>query len=146
MKFIGDTLRKALRGQRETITLVHADGCAHHGISPTWAAERIAGAAFTGYGRNGVVSKVVADELPRQGPFATKYDVKVVMSDYPRLPHVDKNPQAPGAAIWAPQPVFANTGVAGKTATVHLAQFQPAVAGYAARLRGGPFGRRVNLS
>ena len=120
MKFTGEKLRALLIEQWESVTLVAADGTERRGISARCAVAEIEGAAVTGYGRNGIVVKIVADDMPRRGPFATRRDIAVAMADFPRLPHADKNPQAPGAKEWVPQPTFAHTGRAGKVSTVHF--------------------------
>jgi hypothetical protein len=106
-------------GQRESITLVSVDGREYIGISPRYAAREIAGVAFTGYAKSGVVLKVVADDAPPRGLFATRYDIAAVMADFPRLPHAQRNAQDPGAKLWVSQPVFAGTGQTGKVSTVH---------------------------
>jgi hypothetical protein len=118
MKFTGEKLRALLVAQWETVTLVAADGTERRGISAPYAAAEIAGAAVTGYGKNRVVSKIVADAALRRGLFATRRDIAAAMADFPRLPHADKNRQVPGAKEWAPQPTFAHTGRAGKVSTV----------------------------
>ena len=120
MKLTGENLQAVLTAQREAVILVRADGSEYHGISARYVASQIAGRAFTGYGNRGVVQKVKADDAPRRGPFATRHAVAAVMADFPRLPHVEKNPQDPGAKQWAPQPVFAGTGQTGKVSTVHI--------------------------
>lgn len=120
MKFTGEKLRAVLIGQRESVTLVRADGTERHGISARYAATEIEGAAVTGYGSNGIVVRIITDDAPRRGPFATPHDIAAVMAAFPRLPHADKNPQDPGAKEWAPQPTFSHTGHAGKVSTVHF--------------------------
>ena len=120
MKFTGEKLRAVLIAQWESITLVAANGTERRGIGARYAAAEIEGAAVTGYGSNGVVVKIVEDDMPRRGPFVTRRDLAAVMTDFPRLPHADKNPQAPGAKEWAPQPTFAHTGHAGKVSTVNF--------------------------
>lgn len=120
VKLTGERLQAALNAQREAVTLVRADGKESRGISPRWAAGSIVGAAFTGFSKNGVVWKIRADDAARRGPFATRHAVAAVMADFPRLPHVEKNAQDPGAKQWAPQPVFAGTGQTGKVSTVHI--------------------------
>ena len=41
-----------------------ADGTERRGLGARYAAAQIAGAAFTGYGSNGIVLKIVADAVP----------------------------------------------------------------------------------
>jgi hypothetical protein len=120
MKFTDEKLRARLNTQWESVTMVAADGTERRGISARYAATAIEGAAVTGYGSNGIVLRIVADDMPRRGPFATRRDIAVAMAEFPRLPHADKNPQAPGAKEWVPQPTFAHTGHAGKISTVHF--------------------------
>lgn len=69
MKLTGDKLQAALNSQQETVIVVRGDGSETRGISPMWAATTIVGAVFTGYARNGVVSKIVADDARRPEPF-----------------------------------------------------------------------------
>lgn len=78
MKLEGDRLQQRLQQQRETIDLVGADGIRHHGISARYVADTIAGKAFIGYGKNGVVECVKAIDAPRQGPFATRRAVEAI--------------------------------------------------------------------
>jgi hypothetical protein len=120
MKFTGEKLQARLIKQTESVTLVAVDGTERRGISARYAAAEIAGAAVTGYGSNGVVVKIVSDDLPRRGPFTTRRDLAALAKDFPRLPHTQKNLQAPGAKKWVPQPTFAHTGHAGKVSTVHF--------------------------
>ena len=112
-----EKLRALLVAQREAVTLVAADGTERRGISARSAAAEIAGAAVTGYGSHGVVEKIVARRRPAIPP-----DIRAAMTDFPRLPHVHKNPQTPGAIVWVPQPTFAHTGHVGKVTTVFRPQ------------------------
>jgi hypothetical protein len=120
MKLTGEKLQTALIAQLEVVTLVRANGTVSTGISPRLAASVISGAAFTGYTKNGVVSKIIADAAAPRGPFATRYDVAAVMAAFPRIPHAQKNPQAPGAVAWVRQVSSTRTGHAGKVSTVHF--------------------------
>lgn len=118
MKITGEKLQALLGRQWESVTLVAADGTERRGISAKIASAEIAGGAFTGYGRSGIVERVVANNAPRRGPFATRRDITAVMADFPSLPHA--TPQAPGAHSFVPEPRFAHTGHAGKISTVHF--------------------------
>ena len=118
MKFTGEKLRSLLIAQTETVTLVAADGTERHGIGAQYAAAEIEGAAVTGCGSNGVVVRIVPDDMPRRGPFATRRDLVAAMKVFPRLPHAQKKPHGPMG--WAPQLRFAHTGHAGKVSTVHF--------------------------
>ena len=104
-------------GSAPSVTLVAPDGTERR-ISARIAADEIAGAAVTGYGSAGIVSRIVSDDISRRERFATRRDIAAAMSNFPRLPHADKNHQAPGAKGWAPQPTFAHTGHTGKVTTV----------------------------
>ena len=120
MKLTGDKLQAWLARQREGVRVVSADGSERHNISPSYAASEIAGAAFTGYAKNGVVLIVVADDAPRRGPFAPRRDLRLVMAEFPRLPHVQKNYQPPGSKRWVPQPIYAAAGRRGGPSTVFV--------------------------
>src|SRR4051794_12571980 len=120
MKVTGERLIELLESQRETVELVDPAGTTRRGISSRFAATEIAGGEFVGYGRGGLVERVVSTQAPRRGPFATRQDLAVIGGDFPRLPHVQKNTQARGAKEWAPQPAFAATGQRGQFRTLYL--------------------------
>ncbi|MCL4395831.1 MAG: hypothetical protein M1482_13690 [Chloroflexi bacterium] len=120
MKVRGDKLCALLMRQRESVAIVSADGRRRDNISARYAASEIDGAAFTGYGKDGVVLKVVADDAPRRGPFVTRRGLRGAMADFPRLPHVEKNTQSPGAKEWVQQPVYAGTGRSAGLRTVFV--------------------------
>jgi hypothetical protein len=120
MKFTGDRLGAVLEGQIQTVTLVDSAGVERHGISPRFAAAQIGIGEFVGYGRNGMVERIVSTRAPRRGPFVTGRDLAVIASAFPRLPKVQRNAQDPGAKEWAAQPTFAGSGQAGKVSTVHF--------------------------
>ena|ERR1017187_3730057 len=123
MNWTGEKLQARLVAQPETVTLVGADGTERR-VTAQYAATEIAGKAFTGYGKNRVVMKLVAADAPRRLP-AIPREIRAAMTGFPRLPpHVKKNPQVPGAKQWAPQPTFAHTGHAGKISTVFLSDQQ----------------------
>ena len=116
MEIKGEKMQALLIAQWETVTLVAADGTERRGISPKFAAAEIAGRAFTGYGSDGIVREIRADDMPRRGPFARRRDVTAVMSEFPRMPHVQRNPHPPLG--WSPQLRFVPTGHAGKVTTL----------------------------
>jgi hypothetical protein len=123
MKWTGEKLQALLAVQPEALAFIGADGTERR-ISARDAAAEIAGGAFTGFGQNGVVWRIVADDAPRLEPFAI---FKAVRAAVPRLPHATKNPQAipdligdRPKRVWAPQLRFAHAGLMGKVSTVHL--------------------------
>ena len=118
MKARGEKLRAILAQQQESVTIISSDGRQRCNISAHHAAREIAGGGFTGFGKRGIVLVIVADGAPRPGPFAPPSGIRAVMQAFPRLPHVDKNVQKPGAKKWVPQPVRARTGRMGREATV----------------------------
>ena len=69
MKFADHKLQAALRRQSDTVVLIDVDGHERRGIGPQYAADFIAGRAFVGYGKNGVVESVKAVDAPRRRPF-----------------------------------------------------------------------------
>jgi hypothetical protein len=113
MKREGDRLQQRLRQQRETVSLVGADGVERHGVSAKYAADFIMGGEFIGYGKNGVIDYVKAMDAPEQGPFATRRDVTAIMRSFPRLPDVHKNKQQAGAKQWVEHPDKAKLGCGG---------------------------------
>ena len=113
MKWTGEKLQALLATQPEAVTLIAAG--TERRISARDAVAEIAGGAFTGFGKNRVVLRIIADDAPRREPFAI---FKAVRAAVPRLPHAQKKLHAPLG--WAPQLRFAHAGLIGKVSTVHL--------------------------
>jgi hypothetical protein len=126
MKIRGEKLRALLAAQFDTVTLVSADGTERRGISAGIAAAEIAGKAVTGFGSRGIVSRIVPNNVPRHGPFATRRDLaamahhKQEQRRVRRLPRA--TPRAPGAHSFVPEPRFAHTGHAGTVTTIFRSQ------------------------
>jgi len=120
MKFTGEKLRKLLLEQREAVSFVGVDGVERYAISPRYVAAALRGASFTGFGKNGLVVRVVADSAPRRPAFVTKADMAAVMAAFPRHARVHRNLQEVGGALWKTQPSFSGTGRVGKLVAVFL--------------------------
>ena len=117
MKFTGKKLLAKLAIQVETVLLVFDDGRELHSLSPRYVAGVVAEGVYTGHGKNGVITAVIAQDAPRR-VFAMAADIAKAAAGIPLAPRVTKNRQDPGAKKWAAQPVFAKTGQGSRISTI----------------------------
>lgn len=117
MKYSGPQLIEILTRQPETVCLTDSDGRTHANLSPRYVAGLIGAGDWTGYGKHGYIERVRPAGLHLE-PFATKHDVKRTMASFPRTKPVEKNRQAPGGKVWAPQPANSRTGSFGVQTTL----------------------------
>jgi hypothetical protein len=75
---------------------------------------------YMGFGKNGVVEFLKPAAMDGAQPFATKWDIRQLMTEYPRKPPVQRNHSERGAKTWIPQPVRAKTGRRGSTITIFI--------------------------
>lgn len=122
MKAEGQLLQSMLRRQIDAVRIVDEGGRERHGISARYAADLILDKPYIGYGKNGVIECLKHLGADRPPPFATRWDVREVMAEYPKRPPVQLNHQQPGAKTWVQQPTRAKTGVGGQTNTIHFKQ------------------------
>ncbi len=118
MKWNGHKLQLILRQQVNTVIFVNLDGRELLGISASYAADLIKGEQYTGFGRNGVVERLKPTTLRTAS--AIGWDIRQLMSEYPKRPTVHGNYRDPGAKTWVQQPTKAKTGATGQTKTIHF--------------------------
>ncbi|WP_321473016.1 hypothetical protein [uncultured Paludibaculum sp.] len=127
MRLQGSQLTEILRNQGPAVTMIDEDGRPHSNLSPRHVADLIDGGDYWGFGKHGVIERVRPAGL-KLSPFATNRTfephgrkfISSAMGGFPQLPVVQKNPQARGAAKWAPQPANARTGSFGTQRTLHF--------------------------
>jgi len=122
MKAEGHKLQAILRRQAQTVRIIDENGRERCGISARYAADFILDKPYIGFGKNGVVEFLKPADFDRPPPFATRWDVRNLLAQYPRRPPVQLNHQQPGAKTWVQQPTRAKTGVGGQTTTIHFKQ------------------------
>jgi hypothetical protein len=120
MKTEGQQLQSILRRQHDAVCIVDESGRECRGISAIYAADLILDEPFIGYGRNGVIERLKHLGADKPPPFATRWDVRNLMSQYPKRPPAQLNHQRPGAKTWVQQPTRSKTGVGGQTNTIHF--------------------------
>jgi hypothetical protein len=120
MKVEGQLLQSILRRQIEAVRIVDESGRDRRGISARYAADLVLDQPYIGYGKNGVIEFLKHHDADRPPPFATRWDLRNVMAQYPKRPPVQLNHQPPGAKAWVQQPTRAKTGVGGQMNTIHF--------------------------
>jgi hypothetical protein len=120
MKAEGQLLQSILRRQIDAVRIVDESGRERHGISAQYAADLILDKPYIGYGKNGVIERLKHRGADRPPPFATRWDLRNMMAQYPKRPPVQLNHQLPGAKTWVQQPTRSKTGVGGQTTTIHF--------------------------
>jgi hypothetical protein len=120
MKAEGQKLQSILRRQVDTVRLVDDDGRERCGISARYAADFILEKEYIGFGKNGAIEFLKPAGMDGKQPFATTWDVRQLMADYPSQPPVQRNYRARGSKTWVQQPVNAKTGRAGSITTIFV--------------------------
>ena len=120
MKVEGHKLQSILRRQVGTVRLVDDEGRERCGISARYAAEFIMEKAYIGFGKNGVIEFLKPAGKDGTQPFATTWDVRQLMTDYPSRPPVQRNHRELGSKTWIQQPVNGKTGRTGSITTVFV--------------------------
>jgi hypothetical protein len=120
VKFEHQKLQTILRRQVESVRLVDDDGHERCGISACFAADYIWEKHYIGFGRNGVIEFLKPAGSGRARPYATKWDIQQLMTEYPKQPLVRCNHQERGAKTWVQQPVRARTGHSGSTTSIFI--------------------------
>jgi hypothetical protein len=120
MKAEGQKLQSILRRQVDTVRLVDDDGRERCGISARYAADFIMEKSYIGFGKNGVIEFLKPVGMEGRQPFATTWDVRQLMKDYPSQPPVQRNYRERGSKTWVEQPVNARTGRAGSINTIFV--------------------------
>jgi hypothetical protein len=122
VKAEGQKLQAILRRQVNTVRLVDDDGRERCGISARYAADFIMEKPYIGFGKNRVIEFLKPAGMDGAQPFATTWDIRQLMTEYPKKPLVQSNHRERGAKTWIQQPVKAKAGTTGQTATIHFKQ------------------------
>jgi hypothetical protein len=120
VNFEGQKLQTVLRRQVESVRLVDDDGRERRGISARYAADFILEKEYIGFGKNGVIEFLRPVTMNSTQPFATAWDIRKLMTEYPKEPLVHGNYREPGAKTWIQQPVRAKTGRSGSTTSIFI--------------------------
>ncbi len=100
--------------------MVDVDGRERRGISARYAADFILDKPYIGFGRNGIVEYLKPAAMDGRQPFATAWDIRKLMTEYPKEPLVHCNHREHGAKTWIPQPVRAKTGLPGSITSIFI--------------------------
>jgi hypothetical protein len=120
MKFEAQKLQSVLRRQVESVRLIDDDGQERRGISARYAADYISEKTYIGFGRNGVIEFLKPAGMGAAQPFASKWDIRQLMTEYPKEPLVHSNHRERGSKTWIQQPVRAKTGRSGSTTSIFI--------------------------
>lgn len=104
----------------DTVRLIDDEGRERRGISARYAADFIMEEEYTGFGKNGVIDFVKPAGMDGKQPFATTWEIRQLMTEYPEKPLVHGNHRERGAKTWIEQPVRAKTGRGGFARTIHF--------------------------
>ena len=100
--------------------MIDDSGRERHGISARYAADYISEKTYIGFGRNGIIEFLKPAGMGAAGPFASKWDIRQLMTEYPKKSLVHGNHRERGAKIWIQQPVRAKTGRSGSTTSIFI--------------------------
>jgi hypothetical protein len=120
VKAEGQKLQSMLRQQVESVRIVGDDGRERRGISARFAADFIMEKSYIGFGKNGVIEFLRPTDLDSSQPFATNWDIRQLMTEYPKKPPVQNNHRERGSKTWVQQPVRAKTGHGGVVTTIFV--------------------------
>ena len=120
MKVEGQKLQTILRRQANAVRLVGDDGRERCGISARYAADFIMEKAYIGFGKNGVIQFLKPAAMDGTQPFATSWDIRQLMTEYPKKPPVQRNHRELGSKTWIQQPVNGKTGRTGSITTIFV--------------------------
>lgn len=104
----------------DTVRLFDDEGRERCGISARYAADFIMEKEYIGFGKNGVIEFLKPARTDGKQQFATTWDIRQLMTEYPSQPPVQRNYRERGSKTWIEQPVNARTGRVGTVTAIFV--------------------------